>query len=184
MTLESLVAEWGLLAVFAGTFFEGETIAVLGGFAAKNGVLRLDLVMLCAFVGSLCGDQLWFLLGRRYGQGWVDRHPSWKPRVARALALIDRYYTALILSFRFFYGLRNVLSFAFGMSDVPTPRFVLLNAVGAALWAAAMVGAGYLFGAVIELVIDDVRQYQYALYAALVLAGAVAFLVRRRHQRD
>jgi membrane protein DedA with SNARE-associated domain len=183
MTLESLVAEWGLLAVLVGTFFEGETIAVIGGFAAKSGVLRLELVMLCAFLGSLCGDQLWFLLGRRYGRTWVARHPSWHPRIDRALALIERYRTPLILAFRFFYGLRNVLSFAFGFTDIPVRRFMLLNAVGAAVWAVAAVGAGYLFGAVIELVMDDVKQYQYALYAVLALGGFIAWLLRRRKQK-
>jgi len=182
MTLESLVADYGLLAVLIGTFFEGETIAVIGGFAAKSGVLRLEMVMLCAFLGSLCGDQVAFLLGRKYGQKWAQTHPKWQPRLARALELIDRHRTWLILSFRFFYGLRNVLSFAFGFTNVKFFRFMLLNAVGAAIWAVAAVGAGYLFGQVIELVLHDIKEYQYVLYAILVLGGTIAFFVRRKKQ--
>jgi membrane protein DedA with SNARE-associated domain len=183
LTFETVVADYGLLAVLIGTFFEGETIAVIGGFAAKSGALRLDLVMLCAFLGSLCGDQVAFLLGRRYGRDWVAKHPAWQPKVARALELIEKYRTPLILTFRFFYGLRNVLSFAFGFTDIPLLRFMLLNAIGAAVWAVAAVGGGYLFGAVIELVMDDVKKYQYVLYAVLVLGGTIAFFMRRRKQK-
>ena len=183
MTLETFVADYGLIAVLVGTFFEGEAIAVIGGFAAKSGVLRLEMVMACAFFGSLCGDQIAFFLGRHYGRRWVENHPTWQPRLARALELIDRYRTPLILSFRFFYGLRNVLSFAFGFTNVKFVRFMLLNAVGAAVWAVAAVGAGYLFGAVIELILHDIKRYQYVLYAVLLLAGGIAFFVRRNKQK-
>ena len=37
MTIESLVDAYGYLAVLVGTFIEGETILVLGGFAAARG---------------------------------------------------------------------------------------------------------------------------------------------------
>jgi membrane protein DedA with SNARE-associated domain len=41
MTLEPFVEAYGYLAVLAGTFVEGETILVLGGFAASRGYLGL-----------------------------------------------------------------------------------------------------------------------------------------------
>ena len=64
MTLQSLIDTYGYLAILVGTFFEGETILVLGGFAAYRGYLHLPWVIIAAFVGSLCGDQLFFFLGR------------------------------------------------------------------------------------------------------------------------
>jgi len=60
MTLESIVDTYGYVAVLLGTFLEGETILVLGGFAAHRGYLALPWVIVAAFFGSLCGDQLFF----------------------------------------------------------------------------------------------------------------------------
>ena len=49
MTLESIVDTYGYLAVLLGTFLEGETILVLGGFAAHRGYLALPWVIVAAF---------------------------------------------------------------------------------------------------------------------------------------
>jgi membrane protein DedA with SNARE-associated domain len=50
--------------VLVGAFFEGETIVVLGGFAAHRGDLVLPGVIAGAFAGSLAGDQFAYFLGR------------------------------------------------------------------------------------------------------------------------
>ncbi|MGW8187802.1 MAG: DedA family protein [Desulfobacterales bacterium] len=81
--LESLIEKFGYLAVLLGTFLEGETILVLGGFAAHRGYLLLAGVILTAFCGSLMGDQLFFFLGRRNSRAFLDRRPLWKARADR-----------------------------------------------------------------------------------------------------
>jgi membrane protein DedA with SNARE-associated domain len=54
VTLESIIETYGYWALLVGTFFEGETVLVLGGFAAHRGYLTLPWVILAAFIGSLC----------------------------------------------------------------------------------------------------------------------------------
>src|SRR5512143_230365 len=101
MSLEELVLQYGYLAVFIGTLLEGETILVLAGFAAHQGYLNLGLTMLAAFAGSATGDQLWFLLARRYGRGWVARRPGLAAKLAPAARWLERNPTLFILGFRF-----------------------------------------------------------------------------------
>ena len=144
--MESFIQTYGYWAILIGTFLEGETILILAGLAAHRGYLDLNGVILASFVGSLCGDQFFFYLGRRHSEFLLRRRPTWQSKLQRADRLIDRFKTPLILSFRFLYGLRTVMPFAIGLSSVPVLRFVLLNAVGAAVWAAAVGGSGYLFG--------------------------------------
>ena len=43
--MEDFLAHWGYLAVLIGTFFEGETVPVLAGFASHQGYLHLDGVI-------------------------------------------------------------------------------------------------------------------------------------------
>jgi len=89
-TLESLIETYGYLAILIGTFLEGETILVLGGFAAHRGYLALPWVILAAFIGSLCGDQLFFYLGRKHSQMILAKRQSWQSRIETAsLALLE-----------------------------------------------------------------------------------------------
>src|SRR3981081_2069343 len=112
LNFQELVKTYGYVAIFIGTFFEGEPLLVPGGLAAHNGDLSLPWVIFSAFAGSLFGDQLWFYIARRNGQGFLDKRPTWKLRTDRALQLLEKYNTLFILSFRFLYGLRTVSSFA------------------------------------------------------------------------
>jgi len=175
--LEHLIDQYGYLAVLAGTFFEGETILILGGFAAHRGYLALPGVMAAAFIGSLCGDQLFFFLGRRHSQAVLSRRKVWAERVAKANRILMRHRRWFILVFRFLYGLRSVSPFVIGMSDVPTREFILLNGIGALIWSVAVGTGGYFFGSALELVIGNVKKFELAALIAVALIGAVVWAV-------
>ena len=160
---------------------------MLGGLAAHMGYLDLTGVILAAFAGSLCGDQLFFFLGRCHSALLLNRRPAWKPKLERANRLIDRFQTPLILGFRFLYGLRTVMPFAIGISRVPVLRFVLLNALGAMVWAGIVAGGGYLFGNALEGILGNIRHYEKMLFVLVALAGAVVwaiYLVRRSRNQS
>jgi membrane protein DedA with SNARE-associated domain len=183
MSLESFIDAYGYLAVLVGTFLEGETVLVLGGFAAHRGYLHLPWVMLAAFIGSLLGDQLFFFLGRWHSQAVLARRPSWKVRVEKAQKLIDRFRTPFILVFRFLYGLRTVSPFVIGMSSVPSAQFIFLNAAGALVWAVTVGAGGYLFGEALEIMIGNVKRYEKIVLVVIAVIGLVIwgihFLLKR-----
>ena len=62
--LNHLLRTWGYLALFLGTFLEGETILIVAGVLASRGRLNLHYAILAAFCGSMFGDQCVFLLAR------------------------------------------------------------------------------------------------------------------------
>jgi len=186
--LDALISQYGYLAILVGTFLEGETILVLGGLAAHHGLLSLPGVIFAAFVGSLLSDQLFFFLGRRHGEGWLARRPQWQPRVQRARELLNRHTTIVILSFRFLYGLRNVTPFALGLSNVPTMRFVVLNALGAALWSVAITLLGWSLGEVAKEMLGHIEHYERGIGAAIIVIGMLLWVwhhvARRRRAGD
>jgi membrane protein DedA with SNARE-associated domain len=178
MELKMLVDNYGYWAVLVGTFFEGETILILGAVAAHQGYLHFPWVICAAFAGTLFGDQAFFVLGRWRGNHFLEKHPRWRKKVDRVDALIMRFRVLFMLSFRFFYGLRSVTPFAFGMGSVPALHFLAYNALGALVWAVVVGGAGYLLGAAVERVIANIKHYQWQLFAAIALAGALIWAFR------
>lgn len=181
--LQAFLQDYGYLALFIGTFFEGETILVLAGFLASRGYLDIYLVMLTAASGGYCGDQLWYFLGRRKGRQILARKPNWQALGERALDHLRRYPDIWVLGFRFVYGLRTVMPVAIGISGYPPLRFLLLNAVSAAIWATVLGAAAYHLGAALERVLDNIQHYELWVMAALAAAGALLWLWRRLRNR-
>jgi membrane protein DedA with SNARE-associated domain len=172
---------WAYVVLLVWTFLEGETIVILAGVAARDGHLSVPLIILCAFCGSLCSDQIVFFLGRYKGKAFVAKRPKWQARAERVYRLLERHQTWLILGFRFLYGLRNITPFAIGMTQVPARRFITLNVIGAAVWATTFACGGYLFGAAMETIFSG-QQKWYAILGLAAIAAVVwgVRMVRRR----
>jgi membrane protein DedA with SNARE-associated domain len=184
MDLHDLIARYGgwIYAVaFAWAFFEGETFVLFGGAAAAHGLLDPWLLGLVVALGSFCGDQCWFQLGRRYGTPLLDRFPRWRSRVATPLSWLVRYDRWFILSYRFIYGIRNISSFALGLSPVPRQRFLRLNLLGSFIWAASFVAAGYGLVGLYGFALGDLpRNLGLAILGALALALLLGRIAQRR----
>ncbi len=172
MPLEYFIETYGYFAILLGTFLEGETILILGGFVAHQGYLALPWVILAAFLGTFGGDQLYFYLGRIYGPKILTRRPSWKARAEKAQRLLERFQTLLIFLFRFLYGLRSITPFVIGMSSVSKRRFFIINILGAFVWAAGVGSGGYLFGHALEILMGDLKRYETKILIFIVLAAA------------
>ena len=175
VTFQSFVDTRGDMAIMVGTFFEGETILVLGGFTAHRGYLALPGVIASTFVESLGGDQLFSCLGRRHGDAMLAGRSSWRTRVEKATALLERFRKPFMIGFRFLYGVRTVTPFAIGMSRIPAREFFLYNAAGFLLWATAVGSGGHLIGNALELFLSDMRHYEKEALAAIASIGLLAW---------
>jgi membrane protein DedA with SNARE-associated domain len=180
---EGFISTYGYVAVAIGTFFEGETVLILAGFATHRGYLALPWVVICGFLGTFFGDQLYFHIGRARGTRILEKRPRWKAKSERVFALLQRHQLALVLGFRFVYGIRTITPFLLGMSGIPPLRFLLLNGVGAFLWAFAIGVAGYLFGHALELVLGDIKHIEFHLFLGLVVLGLGVWAAHRFIQR-
>jgi len=183
MSIEEIISTYGYAVIGIGTFLEGETILILGGFAAHRGYLELPWVIISAFLGTLLGDQLYYYIGRSKGKKLLERKPGWKSKSEKVFLLLDRHQVWLILGFRFLYGLRTVTPFLIGASRVSPPRFLILNIIGAFIWAGIVAILGYLFGHTIEILIGEIKQYELLVFGILagagIIMGIVQFLKKR-----
>ena len=180
--LQALLESYGYIAVFFGALLEGETVLIMAGFAAHRALLHLPWVIAVAAAGGFLGDQIFFALGRYRGRQMLARFPSVQRQAARVEDLIDRHRTWLILGVRFLYGLRVAGPVLIGMSRVSHVEFMLLNFIGALIWAMVVTGAGYVFGQAVEMGMHDARRYELELLAGIALVGVVVWVVRKvRH---
>ena len=183
MSLESIIISFGYPVIFAGTFLEGETILILGGFAARRGFMDLHWVVLYAFLGTLFGDQLYYYLGRFKGMAFLKHRPRWKSRTDHVFTLLREHQIALLLGFRFLYGIRTVTPFLIGTIGISPLRFLILNIISAGIWAIMIGSAGYLFGQAVEMLIKEIEHYELFVFGAILLAGIIIWIIHFRKVR-
>lgn len=81
--MNHLISQYGYAALVVGSIAEGETITLLGGVAAHQGLLKFPLVVMAVALGGMIGDQLLYLLGRRYGMKILQRFPAIRTKLTR-----------------------------------------------------------------------------------------------------
>jgi membrane protein DedA with SNARE-associated domain len=177
------IAQYGYWAILFGTFFEGETIVVLAGYAAHRGYLSAPIVAGAAFAGSLAGDQFAYLLGHNFQSTLLSRRKSWLRRMTQIKTWFDRHSILVMLGFRFVYGIRTITPFALGTMKVPARIFAPLNALGALVWAPLFTWLGYAFGQVASLVLARAHEYEHFVMVAIAIAGAAAAIAHAIRQR-
>ena len=175
MDLQQLVIDYGYLALFIGTFLEGETILVIAGFLAHIGYLELHWVILAAFLGTFAGDQTFFYLGRFKGIAFLEKRPLWHSKTDKVFDLLHRHQIKVVLGFRFLYGVRNVTPFVIGASRMHPGKFFLLNFLGALIWAIAVGYLGYQFGEIAHAVLGEIKQYEMHFLVGLIVIGLLLF---------
>lgn len=183
-TLEHLIRTYGYVALLIGTFFEGETILIIGGLTAHLGYLYLPLVMVVAFIGSFAGDQVFFFIGRVRGRELIARHPRWCGRVEKIHVILERYHDLIMLGFRFVYGIRILTPIVIGSNHrIKASRFIILNAIGAVLWVVLVSGGIYLFGAALEVVMNDIKRYEIEVILGILLIGGFSWMIHRLREK-
>jgi membrane protein DedA with SNARE-associated domain len=130
--------------------------------------------VLLGFLGSLAGDQTIFFISRRWGKRILARFPWLYLRMEKVNRILERHGTWYMITFRFFYGLRNPTPFVIGLSSIRTVRFVALNTLGAALWAVTLGLMGYLLG---ELAARILSKAKWAILGVAAV-GIIIWLVR------
>jgi membrane protein DedA with SNARE-associated domain len=188
--LEPTLDHYGYLAVLVLVLIEdfgvpvpGETVLVLSAVYAGTGRFDIALVALLGFVAALVGDNIGFALGHFGGRPLSERYGHYvfltPVRLERATSFFDRHGGKVIVVARFVEGLRQANGIIAGTTGMRWSRFLLFNALGAALWVATWTSVGYFSGSHINAFYEAATRYD--LYLA-VLAGAIlmALVVRRR----
>jgi membrane protein DedA with SNARE-associated domain len=177
-----LLRDYGYVVILVWTFLEGETCVIVAGMLANALGLNLWLIALCAFIGSFSVDQIMFALGKYKGEAMLHYFPRVAKNVDKAALLFKKYDTALILGFRFIYGVRNVTAILLGVSKVNHAKFFILNFIGASIWALTFTFGGYYAGKVFLRVVDAAGYG--LLFVILLVLGVVGLVWYIRSKRS
>jgi membrane protein DedA with SNARE-associated domain len=185
MTVETLIAQFGYLAIFVGAVLEGETVLLIAAVLVQQGLLDFKWVLLTSAAGAFAGDQFFFQLGRLKGACLFRHQAAWQHKLDRAGRWLNHRHGIVILLYRFIYGMRAVIPFLFGAGRCRVGTFTLLSAASAMAWATVIGTGGYLFGEVFQrLILEGQSIQKNALLGVALLASLVIGMRWRAHRRD
>ena len=128
-------------------------VIALGVTTAGSADPRIALLVACAAAGAFLGDNLSYLLGRRFGPGAERRFlAGGKGRRRRAWAerALQRFGMQVIIVCRFIPGGRTAVTLTCGLIGYQRRRFVTATAIAAVIWALYAFFAGRLGGKAFE----------------------------------
>lgn len=193
--LQSPLDHYGYLAVAGFVFLEdfgvpvpGEAILVVGAAYAGTGRLSIWLVGLLGFVAATLGDNVGYAIGHFGGRPLVERWGRYilltPQRLDAATGFFERHGGKIVVVARFIEGLRQANGIIAGISGMHWARFVVFNAIGAALWVGVWTCVGYFSGSHIKAIYGDVTRYDvyFVIAVGLVILAAIARHVWRRRR--
>jgi len=195
-TLSSPLQHFGVWAIGLLIMLEdfgipvpGETILIAGAIYAGAGRLNVVLVGVVAFIAAVLGDNIGFAIGHFGGRALALRWGKYvfltEERLNKAEAFFDRRGAIVITFARFVEGLRQANGIIAGITGMHWLRFLVFNAIGAALWVGTWISLGYLAGDHITTIYHYITLYSYYVLIALavLLVGYVAWRIQRRRRR-
>jgi len=193
-SLHDLLREYGapvvgfvLLLESFGFPLPGESLLVTASVLAGRGDVSLPALVLFAWAGAVVGDNIGYLIGRKFGHRILIRLGGkiglTEPRMAKVEAAFAKYGGATVIFARFFNVLRQLNGIVAGSLEMGWWRFLFFNALGAALWTGLWTSAGYYFGAHGRDVAALAKQLGFAgaaIAAVAVIAVAIYLWGTRR----
>jgi membrane protein DedA with SNARE-associated domain len=192
-TVLALIPDYGLIVVFVTVALAGlalpapaSVLTLTAGSFAAVGDLSLTWVIVTAFAGVAIGDQIAFMLAKWFGQAGVAklaRSPRFGPVVEKSEGLLKRHGAlAVFISHTVLSPTCPYVTYLSGAGGLPWLRFTLVALVGAALWACAYVGLGYVFATQLEQVATIISNFFGVVLAICIAVGAI-MLLRNRWNR-
>jgi membrane protein DedA with SNARE-associated domain len=181
-SLQELVQQYGIYAVFALCTVEGDitllvsgTMANVGAFG-NYGFLKL---FLAGTLGGMVGDSAGYAIGRIFHKNAQDYrfYQVAQPRVEK---LIEKFGGSALIISKYIYGIRVAMCIFYGVAKMPFLRFLGLSAISCSLWAMLLGGLGYFFSGFVTSVIGDLKTAGFALFV-IVTFGIIVFYVIERY---
>jgi membrane-associated protein len=168
--------------ILLGFFLPGDSILFSAGLvAAAHGNVNIVILVTVIFLAAFIGDQVGFVLGRKIGRPYLERHNG--PRIQKMIERSERFYERTgwwaVVAARFFPWIRTFVPPIAGASHMNYYKFLSANALGALLWGVGITLAGYY-----AATLPWVKTSSYAIAAFFITASVVSSLVSYRRHRQ
>jgi membrane protein DedA with SNARE-associated domain len=153
----------------------GETALVAAAVLASQGKLEIWLVITIGVASAIIGDNLGYLLGRKFGRDLVQAPGPLHRHRLQAIVAGDRFFArhgpkAVFLA-RWIALVRFAAAWLAGINRMPMRLFFFWNALGALTWGVTFGLVGYFGGKAAAGALEKVGIVGAVLLGVMLIAG-------------
>jgi len=133
-------------------FIEGPIVTIISGFFIEVGFMSFWPAYFCLFTGDLLGDIMWYSIGYKAGERFINRFGRFFGITDEKISVIKRIFhkhtgpILLVSKISMGFGFSLVTLVTAGLVKVPFKRFLFFDAIGQLVWTGILVWIGFLFG--------------------------------------
>ena len=183
---------WALVVVFVGValessaflglIFPGETIAIVAGALAADDFFSPWTCFATVAGAAIVGDLTGYTLGRYRGKAVLARWNFARRQYDKHRQRLEHYFdywgSATVLVGRFVAIGRAFVPFTAGLSGMRAHKFVPASIAAGIVWAALVVGLGYMLGSNWRLVEKYLKSLSAGIVVLVILTALMVFLWR------
>lgn len=163
----------------------GSTESIISAAAfARTGNGTLAVVLLAAIPGLMKFDALYWWAGRLWGERFIMALPGGR-RAAKHMARVHRagrrFTWPAVLASSFLPVPRAIIYVIAGWAGMRLVTFLILDLIGALLWAGLLAGLGYALGHHAVVAAKTISHYSWWVTIAIVALTLLFALRSRRH---
>lgn len=169
-----------------GMLVPGHVAVILAGFLVKIGYLNIYIVSIVSILGAVLGDFIGFIIGKKYGMGFIDRFRPYffitDSHIEKTNNILKKHTGKALILGRFTPMTRALTPFLVGVSDAHVKKFWFYNIVGAVSWVMSSIFLGYVFGAGYHAISKYIGKFVVAsVILSLLVVWGYRFVNSRFH---
>lgn len=192
-----LVLDWvaqnpGWTLALLAFFCAGESIIVLGvlipttlvlllaGGLVAAGALSFWPAVAAATIGAVLGDLVNYWVGRQYGERVLQSAAAqrYQAAITRSRDLFDRHGAKALVIGRFVGLVRPFVAAIAGACGMSAMTFILIETIGAFIWAVPQLVVGIAFGASLDLAAEVATRLVVVILALLVFLVLLVWMIK------
>lgn len=163
----------------------GETALVAAAVLASQGKLEIGLVILIGVCSAIVGDNIGYLLGRRFGRNVFTAPGPFMHHRIRAIrygdGFFERHGPKAVFIGRWIALVRFATAWLAGINRMPFRQFFFWNALGGITWGVTYGLVGYYGGQAAAHVLAEAGIVGFVVL--LVLPPVIYVIIKRRERR-
>ncbi|MBI1802962.1 MAG: DedA family protein [Ignavibacteriae bacterium] len=179
------IAQYGYFGLFAllmlgiaGLPIPDETLLTFCGYLIYRHQFSFPVTLIVAFLGSIFGITLSYILGRSIGLYLLHRYGRYVLVTPEKLERVHQWFErrgkwSLVVGY-YIPGVRHLTAYTAGATKLKLPTFMLFAYSGGLIWSTTFILLGYLFGEQWEFVVDKLQENIFV--GTLIVAGLLVVL--------
>jgi len=165
-----------------------ETILAFIGFLISKQYFHPVPAILAAFLGSICGITLNYLVGRSLGLPLLQKYGKYvhvtPEKLDRAHHWFEKYGKWSLFGGYFLPGVRHLTAFSAGVSGLEYRLFAPFAYSGGFIWVLSFLALGYWVGEEWRKIMPTIEAYLWLLAVAVVVLGLLIYLIHTFRRLD